>query len=56
MDAICIRYGLDGRWLAYPLTVLVERRTLWITALYANWAVTCQWGTSQWQWETLRLR
>ena len=36
-DAICIHaWDMDGRWKAYPLTVLVERQILWITASYAN--------------------
>ena len=32
-DAICMRYGWKVK---YPLTVLVERQILWITASYAN--------------------
>jgi len=39
---------------AHRLTVLVERRTPWISASYENWVVIHQWGTTQ--WKTLRHR
>ena len=36
-----MRYGWKGK--AYPLTVLVERQTLWITASHdVNWVATLQ--------------
>jgi len=30
-------WDMDGRWRAYPSTVLMERQTLWIIASYVNW-------------------
>jgi len=39
MDAICMRYGWKVKGIS-KFTVHVERQTLWITALYANWAAT----------------
>ena len=47
-------WDMDGSWKAYPLTVLVERQTLWITASYENWAATLKWGTTQCETEAQR--
>ena len=49
-------WDMDGRWKAYPLTVLVERQTLWNTASYANQVVTLQWDTTQWETEAEIMR
>jgi len=42
MDVTCMRYGCKIFDKGHTHYAYMERQTLWITASYANWAVTFQ--------------